>query len=73
MTNRRQVLVVEDDREIANLVEIHLRNESFEVIKMHEGLQAIALLEAREVDLVILDVMLPGLDGLEVCRQIRQR
>jgi two-component system response regulator VanR len=71
MTDRRRVLIVEDDREIADLVEIHLRNEGFDVVKSDDGEKALALLDARGVDLVVLDIMLPGLDGLEVCRRIR--
>jgi two-component system, OmpR family, response regulator VanR len=71
MVERRTILVVEDDPEIAALVAIHLRNEGFGVILSDEGHRALAELEAHEIHLVILDVMLPGIDGLEVCRRIR--
>jgi DNA-binding response OmpR family regulator len=66
------VLIVEDDREIADLVEIHLRNEGFAVLKSSEGKAALKILEEQPVHLVILDIMLPGPDGLEICRRIRK-
>ncbi len=72
MTDARRILVVEDEREIADLIEIHLRNEGFDVLKAEDGERALRLLEGHEVHLVILDIMLPGLDGLEVCRRIRK-
>jgi two-component system response regulator VanR len=72
MTNARRILIVEDEREIADLIEIHLRNEGFDVLKAEDGERALRLLEGREVHLVILDIMLPGLDGLEICRRIRK-
>jgi two-component system, OmpR family, response regulator VanR len=71
MPEPRTILVVEDDREIAQLVAIHLRNEGFRPILCEDGTRALAELDAHEVHLVILDVMLPGIDGLEVCRRIR--
>jgi two-component system, OmpR family, response regulator VanR len=71
MPEPRTILVVEDDCEIASLVAIHLRNEGFRVILGKDGPQALAELDAHEIHLVILDVMLPGIDGFEVCRRIR--
>jgi len=72
MADTRRILIVEDEREIADLIEIHLRNEGFDVLKAEDGERALRLLEGHEVHLVILDIMLPGLDGLEVCRRIRK-
>jgi two-component system, OmpR family, response regulator VanR len=71
MPEPRAILVVEDDVEIARLVAIHLRNEGFRVILCEDGTRALAELDAHEIHLVILDIMLPGIDGFEVCRRIR--
>jgi DNA-binding response OmpR family regulator len=70
--DERRILIVEDDPEIAGLIEIHLRNEGFDVLKAEDGERALRLLAEREIHLVVLDLMLPGLDGLEVCRRIRK-
>ena len=70
--DRLRILVVEDDRAIADLIEIHLRDEGFEVTKVVDGSRALKVLDERPFHLVILDIMLPGLDGLEVCRRIRK-
>lgn len=65
------ILVVDDEEEIAELVEIHLREEGYEVYKANSGKQALALFEEEQIDLVILDIMMPGMDGNEVCARIR--
>jgi DNA-binding response OmpR family regulator len=65
------ILVVEDTRDIANLVQLHLRDEGHEVETAFDGLSGWGMLEARRYDLVILDLMLPGMDGLELCRRLR--
>lgn len=69
----RRFLVVEDDRDIARLVELHLKDLGAEVTVAHEGTSALALATRRSFDLVILDLMLPGMDGLEICRRLRAR
>ena len=66
------VLVVDDEQEIADLVEIYLQNEGYRVIKAYSGFNALEMLEKEPVQLVILDIMMPGMDGLEVCRRIRK-
>lgn len=68
---RRLVLVVEDDLTIATSIRARLRAEEFEVELAHDGPAAVAAVEAHRPDLVVLDVMLPGFDGLEVCRRIQ--
>lgn len=68
----RRVLVVDDEREIAELIEIYLRNEGFQTEVAFDGEQAIEAFEREAADLVILDIMMPKLDGLEVCRRIRK-
>ena len=67
----RRVLVVEDDRDIAALVRLHLLDLGCEVQLADDGAAGLALAQAQAFDLVILDVMLPGLDGLEICKRLR--
>jgi DNA-binding response OmpR family regulator len=69
----RSILVVEDDRDIANLLRIHLQDLGHTVDLAYDGRSGLARAEAKPYDLVILDLMLPGLEGLEVCRQLRAR
>lgn len=69
----RRVLVVEDHEELSRLIQIHLADLDCDVVRVADGLEAVKLAEAGEFDLVILDLMLPGLDGLEVCRRLRNR
>ncbi|MEM0981395.1 MAG: response regulator transcription factor [Cyanobacteria bacterium P01_H01_bin.58] len=66
------ILVVEDELEIANLIKLYLEKESFTVHVCRRGDEALAQAQAMEPDVIILDLMLPGLDGLEVCARIRQ-
>jgi DNA-binding response OmpR family regulator len=69
----RRVLVIEDNHDIAELVKLHLRDCEAEADVEHSGTAGLARARARAYDLVILDLMLPGLDGLEVCRRLRER
>ena len=69
----RRILVVEDDRDIARLVELHLKDLGAETTLAHEGTTALDLALRRSFDLVVLDLMLPGIDGLEICRRLRTR
>lgn len=66
-----KVLVIEDDPEIVDLLEIHLKDLSCELIKSYTGEEGLTYVKGTPFDLVILDVMLPGIDGMEVCRRIR--
>jgi two-component system response regulator RstA len=70
---RPRVLVVEDDRELAQLTADRLQREGYEVAQVHDGLQAVSMITAGGFDAVVLDVMLPGIDGLDVCRRVRDR
>jgi DNA-binding response OmpR family regulator len=67
------LLVVEDDRAIADAVVRRLRSEGYTVDAVHDGPAAVTAAERTRYDAVVLDVMLPGLDGLEVCRRIQAR
>jgi len=68
-----RVLVVEDDRTVAEVVTRYLEREGFVVESVGDGNEALARADAQLPDLVVLDIMLPGLDGLEVCRRLRSR
>ncbi|MBK5536943.1 response regulator transcription factor [Pseudomonas sp. TH07] len=71
MEQPKRVLVVEDDTHIADLIVLHLRDEQFEVVHSADGNQGLRLLEQGGWDALILDLMLPGVDGLEICRRAR--
>ncbi len=67
----QRILVVDDEQSIRTIVEFALKDAGFEVLTAGRGDDALALVEREPVDLVVLDVMLPGIDGLEVCQKIR--
>lgn len=68
---RTRVLVVDDEQPIRELVRGYMAREGFTVVTAEDGVQALELLRADEPDVVVLDLMLPGLDGIEVCRRLR--
>ena len=59
--------------EIRNLLEIYLLNEGYKVIKASDGEEAIELIENKDIQLVVLDVMMPKMDGMEACKKIREK
>lgn len=67
----RSVLVIEDQDEIAKLIRLHLQDLSCNVKLAYDGIVGLAEAESKPYDLIILDLMLPGIDGLEVCRRLR--
>jgi two-component system alkaline phosphatase synthesis response regulator PhoP len=69
---RRKVLVVEDEKDIRDLLRYHLEQEGFAVLEAEEGELALALVRRERPALVVLDIMLPGMSGLDLCRTIRQ-
>lgn len=69
--SKETVLVVEDEKEIADLIEIYLSNDGYQVLKAYNGTDALDILSKEVIHLVVLDIMMPGIDGLEVCRRIR--
>ena len=68
-----KILVVEDDKTIARFVELELMHAGYRVEKVDEGNAALRAIEAEEPDLIILDLMLPGIDGMEVARRLRDQ
>ncbi|MEL6631628.1 MAG: response regulator transcription factor [Bacteroidota bacterium] len=66
-----KILIIEDDLDIVSLLEIHLQDLSFQVSKAYDGLSGLEMARNQDFDLVILDLTLPGIDGLEVCRRLR--
>lgn len=70
--DKKTILVVDDEKEIRNLISIYLANEGFEVLKAENGIEALNMLKNKEVQLVILDVMMPKMDGIETCMKIRK-
>ena len=67
-----QVLIVEDDETLRDTLEYNLRNQGYEVITADNGYAALELARARQPDVLLLDLMLPGIDGFEVCRILRK-
>ena len=68
-----RILVVDDEASIADLVEVYLKNEGYQVTKLYNGADALASVRSDPPDLAILDVMLPDLDGFSLCREIRRQ
>lgn len=72
MPGKQIIMVVDDDENIAQLVRLYLEKEGFEVVSYARGDSALAAFKANPPSLVLLDIMLPGMDGWQVCRAIRQ-
>ena len=67
-----KILVVDDEPEIADLIELYLTNENYAVYKFYSAADALNCIDSMELDLAILDIMLPGADGFSICRHIRE-
>jgi len=67
------ILIADDEEEIANLIAIHLEKEGYHVIKVSDGQEAVHVVETQSIDLLILDIMMPKLDGYEVTRRVREK
>ena len=68
-----KILIVDDEVEIADLIETYLKNEDYAVYKFYSAKDALACINETELDLAILDVMLPDVDGFTICRKIREK
>ncbi|EFE0813754.1 response regulator transcription factor (plasmid) [Pseudomonas marginalis] len=71
MDRAKRVLIVEDDAHIANLLQLHLRDEGYSVAHTADGAEGIQMLEQGNWDALVLDLMLPNVDGLEICKRAR--
>jgi two-component system OmpR family response regulator len=68
-----EILIVEDEAEITQLIQLYLEKEGFSCRTCRDGITALQIFQEQQPDLIILDLMLPGMDGLEVCARIRQK
>jgi two-component system response regulator VanR len=66
------ILIVDDEKEIADLIEVYLKNDGYEVYKFYSGREALKCIESTKLDMAILDVMLPDIDGFRICQKIRE-
>ena len=66
------VLVVDDEKEIRDAIDIYLRGEGIKVVKARDGIEALEILEKEKIHLIILDIMMPRLDGIQTCFEIRK-
>ncbi|SDY35007.1 DNA-binding response regulator, OmpR family, contains REC and winged-helix (wHTH) domain [Thermoactinomyces sp. DSM 45892] len=72
MNLSKQILIVDDDKEIVNLIDISLQNEGHTTLKAYDGEEALTILQDHSVHLIILDIMMPKMNGLEFCQRVRQ-
>ena len=72
MATKQRILIVDDDENIADLISLYLTKECFDTKMVHDGESAIEAFNSYEPNLILLDLMLPGIDGYEVCREIRK-
>ncbi|MBB3131420.1 DNA-binding response OmpR family regulator [Paenibacillus rhizosphaerae] len=71
--SREAILLVDDEKEIIELIEIYLKNEGYTLYKASNGLEALEALRSHPIDLIILDVMMPQMDGIQACMKIREK
>ena len=71
MVSKQKILIVDDDENIAELISLYLAKECFDTKIVHDGESALLAFDAWNPDLILLDLMLPGIDGYQVCREIR--
>ena len=67
------ILIVDDEKEIADLLELYLKNDGYTVHKFYNGMDALKCIEENDLDLAILDIMLPDIDGFHICQKIREK
>ncbi|MCD6435391.1 MAG: response regulator transcription factor [Clostridiales bacterium] len=69
----KKILIVEDEKTISDIIKINLTKEGYEIITAYDGKEALNIFEKTDLDLILLDVMLPYVDGFQVCRKIRSK
>lgn len=67
-----RILVVDDDKNVVQIIAVNLRYEGMEVIEAYDGEEALVKAESEKPDLILLDIMMPSLDGVEVCRRLKR-
>ena len=67
------ILVVDDEKEIADLIEVYLKNDGYNVYKFYNGTEALKCIENTPLDLALLDIMIPDVDGFHICQKIREK
>ena len=73
MANKQKILIVDDDENIAELISLYMTKECFETKLVYDGESALREVNSFAPDLILLDLMLPGIDGYQVCRKVRQK
>ena len=73
MVNKQKILIVDDDENIAELIALYLTKECFDTMTVNDGEQALVAYDTYQPNLILLDLMLPGIDGYQVCRELRTR
>ena len=73
MVTKQKILIVDDDENIAELISLYLTKECFDTMIVHDGEEALIAFESYQPNLMLLDLMLPGIDGYQVCREIRSK
>ncbi len=73
MTTKQKILIVDDDENIAELISLYLTKECFDTRMVYDGEAALKAFDSYQPNLILLDLMLPGIDGYQVCREIRSR
>ena len=73
MLTKQKILIVDDDENIAELISLYLTKECFDTMMVHDGEEALSAFERYTPNLVLLDLMLPGIDGYQICREIRAK
>jgi len=69
---QKRVLLIEDEVKLARFVELELKYEGYEVTVCHDGREGVTLINEKDFDMILLDLMLPGLTGIEICRRVRK-
>ena len=72
MISEKKIIIVEDDKDISGLITYNLTKEGFLVEQVFDGLSAIQRIKEEVFNIIILDIMLPGIDGFDICRQIKE-
>ena len=73
MLTKQKILIVDDDENIAELISLYLTKECFDTMMVHDGEEALSAFDTYQPNLILLDLMLPGIDGYQVCREIRAK